>query len=168
MYSRERDCTASSSENRVAPHYRPMTPGEEEIMRIYEDGIYLPPDMIEKPGGLQIKRLGRSCSVQTAHDQLVVGKTDPDSLLEELLRDSPEPDTPPVRSPTTESPLTPRAARVNPGAVEEPAISLDAVVDQLQTVVERLLPWLKDDISSSDSSNPRTPSPDRAKGDIRV
>jgi hypothetical protein len=168
MYSRERDCTASSSENRDAPHYRPMTPGEEEIMRIYEDGIYLPPDMIKKPGGLQIKRLGRSCSVQTAHDQLVVGKTDPDSLLEELLRDSPEPDTPPVRSPTTESPLTPRAARVNPGAVEEPAISLDAVVDQLQTVVERLLPWLKDDISSSDSSNPRTPSPDRAKGDIRV
>jgi len=36
--------------------YRPMTPGEEEIMRIYEDGIYRPPDMIEIPGGLQIKR----------------------------------------------------------------------------------------------------------------
>ena len=30
-----------------------MTPGEEEI---YEDGIYRPPDMIEIPGGLQIKR----------------------------------------------------------------------------------------------------------------
>ena len=28
--------------------YRPMTPGEEEIMRIYKDGIYRPPDMIEK------------------------------------------------------------------------------------------------------------------------
>ena len=25
-----------------------MTPGEEEIMRIYEDGIYRPPDMIER------------------------------------------------------------------------------------------------------------------------
>ena len=32
-----------------------MTPGEEEIMRIYEDGIYRPSDMIEKPGGLKIK-----------------------------------------------------------------------------------------------------------------
>jgi len=29
--------------------YKPMTPGEEEISRIYEDGIYCPPDMIEKP-----------------------------------------------------------------------------------------------------------------------
>jgi hypothetical protein len=25
-----------------------MTPGEEEIMMIYEDGIYRPPDMIER------------------------------------------------------------------------------------------------------------------------
>ena len=42
-----------------------MTPGKEEIMRIYH-----PPDMIEKPGGLQIKgsgiRDGRSCSLQAA------------------------------------------------------------------------------------------------------
>jgi len=40
------------------------------VMRIYEDGIYHPPDMIEKPGGLQIKgsgiRDGRSCSLQAA------------------------------------------------------------------------------------------------------
>ena len=32
--------------------YRPMTPDEEEIMRIYENRIYCPPDMTEKPGGL--------------------------------------------------------------------------------------------------------------------
>ena len=32
--------------------------------------------------------------------------------------------------------------------------------DQLQTIVEGLLPWLKDDISSSGSSKPRTPSPE--------
>ena len=38
--------------------YRPMTTGEEEIMRIYEDGIYRPSDITEKPGGLQIKRFG--------------------------------------------------------------------------------------------------------------
>ena len=35
--------------------YRPMTPGEEEIMRIYKDKIYGPPDMTEKPGGLYIE-----------------------------------------------------------------------------------------------------------------
>ena len=36
--------------------YRPMTPGEEEIMRIYEDKVFWPPDMIERPGGVQIQR----------------------------------------------------------------------------------------------------------------
>ena len=45
-----------------------MTPGKEETMRIYEDGIYRPPDMIEKPGGLHVKgssiRDVRSCSLQ--------------------------------------------------------------------------------------------------------
>ena len=53
-----------------------MTPGEAEIMRIYEDGIYRPPDMIEKQGGLQIKgsgiRDGRICSLQTALHHPVV------------------------------------------------------------------------------------------------
>ena len=47
--------------------YRPRIPGKEEIMRIYEDVIYMriykdriycPPDMIEKPGVLQIKESG--------------------------------------------------------------------------------------------------------------
>ena len=32
--------------------YRPMTPGEEEIMRIYEDKVFWPPDMIERPGAV--------------------------------------------------------------------------------------------------------------------
>ena len=36
--------------------YRPMTPGEEEIMRIYEDKVFWPPDMIERPGGVQTQR----------------------------------------------------------------------------------------------------------------
>ena len=56
--------------------YRPMTPGEEEISRIYEDEIYDPPDMIEKPGDLWITRSnmrpGENCSLQTAHQQPVV------------------------------------------------------------------------------------------------
>ena len=57
-----------------------MTPGEEETMRIYEDGIYRPPDMIEKPRGLQIKRSsirdGRSCLLQTALHYPVVEAAD--------------------------------------------------------------------------------------------
>ena len=52
-----------------------MTPGEKEISRIYEDEIYSPPDMIEKP---------------------VVETSDSDSELEELLRDTPEPGTPSI------------------------------------------------------------------------
>jgi len=39
-------------------------------------------------------------------------------------------------------------------------------VDQLEVNVERLVPWLKDDISSSGFSNPRTPIPDIALEDI--
>ena len=35
---------------------RPITPGEEEIMRIYEDGVYRPQDMIGRPEGFQIRR----------------------------------------------------------------------------------------------------------------
>ena len=43
---------------------------------------------------------------------------------------------------------------------------MEAYMDQLQVIVERLLPWLKDDISSSWALNPRTPSPDIALEDI--
>ena len=50
--------------------YRPMIPGEEEIMRIYADGIYCSPDMIEKSGGFWITsssmKPGESCSSQAA------------------------------------------------------------------------------------------------------
>jgi len=34
--------------------YRPRTPGEEEILRIYEDGINQSSDMMERSGGLWI------------------------------------------------------------------------------------------------------------------
>ena len=34
---------------------RPMTPGDEEISRIYKDRVYRPPDMIKRPGGFQIR-----------------------------------------------------------------------------------------------------------------
>ena len=62
--------------------------------------------------------------------------------IEDLLRDTPEPQTPPVRS------LTPGAVRMPVEAANELAEDMEAVVDRLQAVVERLMPWLKDDISS--------------------
>ena len=43
---------------------------------------------------------------------------------------------------------------------------MEVVVERQQAVIEGLLPWLKDYISSSEFSNPRTPSPDIELGDI--
>ena len=91
---------------------------------------------------------------------------DIDADIEKLLRNTPEPGTPPVHSPTPKRTLTPGAARIPIEAAKKPAEDMDAVVDRLQVVVEGLLPWLKDDISSSESSNPRTPSPDIELEDI--
>ena len=77
-----------------------MTPGEEEIMRIHEDGIYCSSDMIEKSRGFWIissnMKPGGSCFLETALQQPVVAATDTDSELEELLRDTPESSTLPV------------------------------------------------------------------------
>ena len=85
---------------------------------------------------------------------------DSDSELEELLRDIPEPGTPPVQSPTPEYPFTPGAARITEEASYETSEDIEDVVDELQALVEERLPWLKDDISSTKASNPRTPSTD--------
>ena len=149
--------------------YRPMTPGEEEIMRIYEDRSYYPLDMIEKPGGLHLEgssiRDGRSYTLQaTPHHPVVEAYSD--SELEELLRDTPEPGTTPAPTPAPEFSLTPGAARISTEAVNVSAGDMGAYVDQLQSLVESLLPWLKDDVSSSGSSNPRTLSPNIALEDI--
>ena len=91
---------------------------------------------------------------------------DIDADIEKLLRNTPEPGTPLVHSPTPKRTLTPGAARIPIEAAKKPAEDMDAVVDRLQVVVKGLLPWLKDDISSSESSNPRTPSPDIELEDI--
>ena len=45
-------------------------------------------------------------------------------------------------------------------------MNVEAVVERLQAVVEGLLLWLKDDVSSSESSNPKTPSSDIELGEI--
>ena len=147
-----------------------MTPGEEEIMGIYTDGIYCSPDMIEKSGGFWItsssKKTGESCSRQAAIQPPITAASESDSELEELLRDTPEPSTPPVQSPTPGPPLTPGAARITEKASHGTTGKLEAVVDELQAWVEEQLSWLKEDISSSETSNPMTPSPDIELGDL--
>ena len=75
-----------------------------------------------------------------------------------LLRDTQEPRTPPVSTPTLKGPLTPGAAKMTIEAVDESAVNVEAVM-------EELLPWLKDEISSSESSNPWTPSPEIELGE---
>ena len=79
--------------------YRPMTPGEEEIMRIYEDGIYRATNMIERSGGLWITR--RISPLLDPSILTTVEIIDSDPELDELLRDSPdlrESSTPPYPS----------------------------------------------------------------------
>ena len=60
--------------------------------------------------------------------------------LEEHLRETPKPGTPPVPSPDPDRPLTPGAARITTEAVNRSAEDIEAYVDQLQVIVERLLP----------------------------
>ena len=73
LYSAEdsiQESNLACGQEQLEYQYRPMTPGEEEISRIYEDEIYHPPDMIEKPVDLWIARFnmrpGENCSLQTA------------------------------------------------------------------------------------------------------
>ena len=119
--------------------YRPMTPGEEEIMKIHTDGISCSPDMIEKSGGFWITSSSvkpkESCSRQGALQPPITAASESDSELEELLRDR----------------ITEEAS---PGATGK----LEAVVDELKAWVKEQLPWLKEDISSSETSDPRTPA----------
>ena len=103
---------------------------------------------------------GESCSLQTAPQQPVTAASDSESELKELLRDTPEPGTPPVQSLVPGPSSTLGAARITGEAAYKTTGDLKAVVDELQAWVEKQLPWLKDDISSSETSNPRTTSPD--------
>ena len=86
--------------------------------------------------------------------------------LEELLRDTPEPSTPPVQSPAPGPLLTPGAAKITEEASYGKTEDMGAVVDELQAWVEEQLPWLKGDTSSSETSNPRTPSLDIELGKL--
>ena len=98
--------------------------------------------------------------MQTAPQQSVVETSDLDSELEELLRETLVPGIPPAQSPTPGYHLTPAVAMITEEAFYEPAEDMEDVVNKLQAIVEKLLPWLKDDISSTESSNLRTLSSD--------
>ena len=96
----------------------------DQIMRIHEDGIYCSPDMIVKSGGFWITsssmKPGESCSRQTALQPPIIAALDSDVELEELLKDTLEPSTPPIQSPPPPPPgppLTPGAARITEEAV---------------------------------------------------
>ena len=122
--------------------YRPMTPGEEEIMRIYEDGIYRATNMIERSGGLWIT--GRMSPLLDPSILTTVETIDSDPELDELLRDSPdlwESSTSPypsilqdVRQETDQWRITAQATRI--------------VTFTLQGILEDMLPWLRDDSSN--------------------
>ena len=66
--------------------YRQMTPGEEEIMRIYEDGIYRASDLVERAGGLWITERISPLLEPTIFTPVETIDSDPE--LDELLRDS--------------------------------------------------------------------------------
>ena len=61
---------------------RPLTPGEEEIMRIYEDGVYRPQDMIGRPGGFQIRRF----SVRPERPVVGSAEDDPEAAYAAICR----------------------------------------------------------------------------------
>ena len=63
-----------------------MNPGEKEMMRIYEEGIYRTTNMIERSGGLWIT--GRISPLLKPTIFTPVETMDSDSELDEPLRDS--------------------------------------------------------------------------------
>ena len=119
-----------------------MTPGDEEIMRIYEDGIYRATNMIERSGGLWIT--GRMSPLLDPSILTTVETIDSDPELDELLRDSSdlwESSTSPypsilqdVRQETDQWRITAQATRI--------------VNDTLQGILEDMLPWLRDELSN--------------------
>ena len=100
-----------------------MTPGEEENARIHEDGIYCPPDMFEKPGGLwDLGKNVTDSSLTTSCENI---------WLRFRARRTPEPGTPSIQSLTPEYPLTPGAAKITEEAFYETAEDMEDVVDKL-------------------------------------
>ena len=88
---------------------------------------------------------------------------DSNTEIEDFLSVNPELGTHTVNIPTTEKPLAHRAIRITLGAARTYE---EAVVDEPQVWGKKeQLPWLKEDVSSSETSNPRTSNPHLKLGD---
>ena len=115
--------------------YRPMTPVEEEIMRIYEDGIYRTSDLTERTGGLWITGRISPLSEPTLFTSVEIVDSDPE--LDELLRDSSDIwET----SPTPSSPIFQETIN----QLRTTTSITRAMTDALHKVLEDSLPWLRD------------------------
>ena len=120
--------------------YRPMTPGEEEIMRIYEDGIYRAPDLIERTGGFWIT--GRISPLLESAVIAPVNMIESDPELDEPLRDSPN---------ILEPSITP-SFPIFQETIAQSRTDARVAADTLQRNLEDMLPWLRDSSSQSESS----------------
>ena len=117
--------------------YRPMTPGEEEIKRIYEDGIYRASDLTERTGGIS------PLLEPTLFTPVEIVDSDPE--LDELLMDfsdiwetSPTPSSPIFQETIAQLRTTTSITR--------------AMADALHGVLEDSLPWLRDGSPQSESN----------------
>ena len=112
-----------------------MTPGEQEIMRIYEDGIYRASDLTERTGGLWITGRISPLLEPTLFTPVEIVDSDPE--LDELLRDS--------------SDIWETSPALSPPIFQETITQLRtttsitrAMTDTLHGVLEDSLPWLRD------------------------
>ena len=116
--------------------YRPMTPGEEEIMRIHEDGIYRTSDLTERTGGLWITGRISPSSEPTLFPSVEIVDSDPE--LDELLRDSSDIwETFPA--------LSPLIFQETINQLRTTTSITRAMTDALHEVFEDSLPWLRDE-----------------------
>ena len=122
---------------------RPITQGEEDIMRIHEDGIYRASDLTERTGGLWIT--GRILPLLEPTIFTPVEIVDSDPELEELLRDSSDIwET----SPTPSSPIFQETI----AQLRTTTSITRAMADALHGVLEDSLPWLRDGSPQSESN----------------
>ena len=112
-------------------------------MRIYEDGIYRAPDLIERTGGFWITR--RISPLLEFTVIAPVDRIDSDPELDELLRDSPD-----ILEPSMipSSPIFQETIAQLRTATSNTRI----VTDTLQRNLEDRLPWLRDGSPQSESS----------------
>ena len=124
----------------IDDQYRPMTLGEEEILRLYEEGIYQAQDMMQLLGGLWITGdPWKSCSLQTAPIPIPIPDTvemeDLDSELEELLRDSLEIWTPPTQPTPPDYPHLPGVVWTAEQLVYAAGRDMERLRDALQEIL---------------------------------